>query len=86
MENNKKALKLLKIAAKHLHQVLKMAEKGKYCLDIIQKSQVVQKYLKLADEEILSNHLRTCVKKALNGENKDQQLQEILLVFKRGRR
>ena len=84
--NKKKALKLLTIASHHLQQVLKMAEEGKYCLDIIQQSRMVQKYLKMADEEILSGHLKECVKKVVNGRNTDQQLQEILLIFKKGRR
>lgn len=82
--NERKASNLLKIAAQCLQQVIKMVEEQKYCLDIIQKSRVVQRYLKMADEEILSGHLKQCVKKILNGENNDQQLQEILVIFKKG--
>ncbi|MBI2314496.1 metal-sensing transcriptional repressor [Candidatus Daviesbacteria bacterium] len=80
----KKALKLLTIALRHLQQVLTVTEGGKYCLDIIQRSRVVQRYLKLADEEILSVHLKECVKKVVNGKNTDRQLQEIMLIFRKG--
>lgn len=86
ISKKKKALKLLKTASEHLQQVLEMVEKEEYCLDIIQKSREVQRYMKMADEEILSGHLQKCVKKALSGKNTDQQLQEIMLVFKRSRR
>lgn len=85
ISNEKKALKLLKMAAEHLQQVIEMVEKREYCLDIIQKSRVVQRYMKMADEEILSGHLQKCIKGVLHGKDIDQQLQEIMLVFKRGR-
>ncbi|HCE30966.1 hypothetical protein A2778_05560 [Candidatus Daviesbacteria bacterium RIFCSPHIGHO2_01_FULL_40_24] len=84
--NERKALKLLKTAAQHLRKVLKMVEQRRYYLDIIHESQVVQKYLRMSDEEILSGHLKRCVKKILGGENKDQQFQEMLLIFKKGHR
>ncbi|OGE22796.1 hypothetical protein A2688_00895 [Candidatus Daviesbacteria bacterium RIFCSPHIGHO2_01_FULL_38_8] len=61
--NKKKALKLLTIASRHLQQVLTMMKEGKYCLDIIQRSRVVQKYLKLADEEILQVILKNVLRK-----------------------
>lgn len=85
ISNNKKALKLLKTAAGHLQEVIEMVEKREYCLDIIHKSRTVQRYMKLADEEILSGHLQKCVKKALSGKDTDRQLQEIMFVFKRWR-
>ncbi|MCL4366437.1 metal-sensing transcriptional repressor [Patescibacteria group bacterium] len=85
ISNEKKALKLLKKAAQHLQEVVRMVEEKEYCLDIIQKSRMVQRYMKMADEKILSGHLQKYVKGVLHGEDTDRQLQEIMLVFKRGR-
>lgn len=82
---NKKAIELLKKAQKHLQQVIKMVEEKRYCLDIIQQSRTVQDYLRMADKEILSAHLKISAQKALNKKNTNQQLQEILLIFKKGR-
>lgn len=84
MTNNKKQiLKLLKSAIYHLQQTIKMVEKRRHCPDIIQKSVLVQRYLRMADKEILSGHLKRCVKKVLNDEDQERQLQEILRIFKR---
>ena len=38
-----------------------MLESGEYCIDIVHQSLAVQAALKKADEEVLKNHLETCV-------------------------
>lgn len=53
INNEKKALELLKIAAQYLQQVIRMVEEKEYCLDIIQKSRVVQRYMKMADARVV---------------------------------
>lgn len=78
-------VKRLKSAQGHLDKVIEMYEKDAYCIDVLQQSIAVQNALKRTDELILSNHLSTCVNKALSGKNKEKQLKEILEVFKKGR-
>lgn len=83
-EKQKKILQRLKIAKGHLSKVIEMVEKGEYCLDIIQQSQAVQSALSKADQVILENHLRTCVKESMmTGKDVDKKVDEVIEVFKR---
>ncbi len=82
--DNKRALHRMRIAKGHLEKVIDMIEKREYCLDIIQQSQAVQSALSKADEVILENHLRTCVKNSMiSGQDVDKKVDEIIEVFKR---
>ena len=78
------ALHRLKIARGHLDKVISMLSENKYCLDVIQQSLAVQSALKKADEVVLANHLRTCVRDSMIG-NKDidKKVEEVIEVFKR---
>ncbi|MCL4364537.1 metal-sensing transcriptional repressor [Patescibacteria group bacterium] len=61
-----------------------MLSENKYCLDVFQQSLDVQSALKKADEVVLANHLRTCVRDSMIG-NKDidKKVEEVIEVFKR---
>ena len=84
-KDKEQIVKRLKTARGHLGRVIKMVEEGKYCIDILQQSLAVQAALKRVDEMILADHLTHCVRGALEGKEKDKQLEEILEVFKKGR-
>lgn len=72
----------LKIIRGHLDKVIQMAEVDRYCLDLIQQSQAVQSALAKADELILENHLKTCVKDAMtSNKNVDEKVDEVIKVF-----
>lgn len=74
----------LKIARGHLDKVIAMVEGGEYCLDIIQQSQAVQSALEKADEIILENHLKTCVREAIaHDKDVDSKVREVIEVFRR---
>ena len=82
--HNKRVLHRMKIANGHLKKVIDMVEKGEYCLDIIQQSQAVQSALGKADELILENHLRTCVRDSMaSNKHIDDRVKEVIEVFKR---
>lgn len=86
MENTYKTnlLHRLKIAHGHLEKVIKMVERDHYCLDVIQQSQAVQAALEKADELILENHLKTCVRQSMaSNKNIDEKVKEVIEVFKR---
>ena len=83
---NTDLVKRLKSARGHLDKVIDMVEGGEYCIDILQQSLAVQNALKRSDEVILTNHLHTCVRKAVSNEEKNKQIEEIIEVFKKGRR
>lgn len=83
-DNNKKVLQRMKIAKGHLNKVIDMVEKGEYCLDVIQQSQAVQSALSKADEVILENHLKTCVRNSMaSNKDIDEKVKEVIEVFKR---
>lgn len=78
---HERILHRLKISLGHLQKVVAMAEAHKYCLDVIHQSQAVQKALRLTDELILENHLKTCVAKAIR-EGKDKEaIKEVMAVI-----
>ncbi len=80
----KDILHRLKIASGHLSKVIDMVEKDEYCLHITQQSQAVQSALQKADELVLENHLKTCVKEAIiTNKNVEEKVKEIIEVFKR---
>ncbi|MFH0979542.1 MAG: metal-sensitive transcriptional regulator [Candidatus Roizmanbacteria bacterium] len=83
-DHKKKVLHRMKIAKGHLEKVIEMVEKGEYCLNIIQQSQAVQSALSKADELILENHLKTCVRQSMaSNKNIDEKVKEVIEVFKR---
>ena len=74
----------LRIAYGHLEKVIEMVEGDRYCLDIIQQSQAVQSALEKADELILENHLKTCVRESMeSGKDIEEKVREVIEVFKR---
>lgn len=74
----------LKITHGHLEKVIKMVEEDSYCLDVIQQSQAVQSALEKADELILENHLKTCVRESMaSNKGIDEKVREVIEVFKR---
>lgn len=68
----------------HLKANLKMHQEGRYCIDIIRQNQAVISALKKVNEEILRNHLNTCVTSAIRvkSENeKEKVFTELMEVF-----
>ncbi len=80
-----KIIHRLKIAKGHLEKVLKMVEEDAYCIDVINQSQAVQAALKKIDQEILENHLYSCVLGEVDKDNSQNKklVSEIVSVFKK---
>lgn len=73
----------MKIARGHLNRVIRMMEQGDYCVNIIHQSLAVQAALRSTDQEILRNHLTTCVADAISKGNKDEVIDEIMKVMEK---
>ena len=73
----------LKISLGHLEKVIRMVEKGEYCIDVLHQSQAVQKALKETDNVILENHLNTCVADAISKGKKEEVIEELMNVFEK---
>ena len=78
-----KAILNFKKAQSHLAKVVKMAESGDYCIDIMQQNLAVIGLLRSAHELIMANHLETCFKSAMESaseKKKQEMIEEILKV------
>jgi DNA-binding FrmR family transcriptional regulator len=73
----------LKIAQGHLKKVIDMAEKEEYCIDIVHQSQAVQKALREIDNLMMENHLKTCVRDAIENGKSQKAVREVMSVFEK---
>lgn len=73
----------MKIARGHLNRVIRMMEQGEYCVDVIHQSLAVQAALRSADQEILKNHMVTCVANEIKKGNTDEVIDEIMKIMEK---
>lgn len=66
-----------------MEKVISMVEKGSYCIDIVHQSLAIQSALKKADDEVLRNHLETCVSEAIKRGESKQAINEVVGVLKK---
>lgn len=67
----------------HLKKVKQMIIEDAYCIDIITQSLAVQSALRSIDEEILKNHMETCVKDAMvSKKGIDKKITEVVKTLK----
>ena len=78
-----KILHRMKIARGHLNRVIRMMEQGDYCINIINQSLAVQAALRSTDQEILRNHLITCVAEEIKKGNTDEVIDEVMKVVEK---
>lgn len=71
------------IARGHLEKVISMLEQDAYCIDIVHQSIAVQSALKKADDEVLKNHLETCVADSIREGNSREAIGEVMQVLKK---
>lgn len=83
MENKKKILISLKKANTSLSKIIDMVENNHYCINVMQQNLAVIGLLRSAHESLMSNHLQTCFKSAMetkNSKKKEEMIDEILKV------
>lgn len=73
----KKALQNLKTAKGQIEGIIKMIEDERYCIDISNQISASTALLKKANMHILSGHLQSCVKNAIDRQDSDEKLKEI---------
>ncbi|MFW5995627.1 MAG: metal-sensitive transcriptional regulator [Halanaerobiaceae bacterium] len=59
----------------------RMIDEDKYCVDILTQVVAVRGALKKVGFKLLDNHTHGCVKRALQEENGDQIIDELMEVF-----
>jgi DNA-binding FrmR family transcriptional regulator len=66
--------------------IARMVEEDRYCIDVVTQIAAVQAALRRVEEEILRDHVATCVEHAVASGNKDEQrkkIAELIDVFSR---
>ncbi len=74
----------LKTIEGHIRGIQRMLEDQEYCIDIIQQIHAVQAALNKVSQQILDQHLNTCVISAIRGDDPDERervLKEITAVY-----
>lgn len=79
MKADKKQIeRLLKTARGQIDGILKMIDDDRYCIDISNQVMATTSILKKVNREILSAHMKSCVNEALNSENSDEKIDELI--------
>ena len=81
-KNRKEVTRYLNIALGQIKGVLKMIEDDCYCMEISNQIMAARAMLKKANNQILKDHIDTCVKEAiLNGDN--QKIDEVIKALEK---
>ena len=67
----------------HLNAVYRMVDEKRYCIDVLHQLKAVQSALDKTSEEILRQHLRTCVVEAVQRQDSERVIEELMQVFKK---
>lgn len=75
--------RLLRTARGQIDGILKMIEDDRYCVDISNQILATDALLKKANCEVLSAHMKSCVKNAETQEEKDKKIDELISILMR---
>ena len=81
--NHKKVTRQIKIARGQLDGILKMIEEDRYCVDISNQILATLAVLKKANQEILQAHIQSCVSEAIHSDDKEERLEEALMLLEK---
>ena len=81
MADKKQVTRLLKTARGQIDGILKMVEEDRYCIDISHQIMASEAILKRANKEVLKAHMTHCVHDAVNSEDCDQKIEEMIKVL-----
>lgn len=76
-----KVERYLKTARGQIDGILKMMEDDRYCIDISTQLMATIGLLKKANNEILAAHMRNCVLEAVDEENREEKIEEMVKVI-----
>ena len=76
-----KVERYLKTARGQIDGILKMMEDDRYCIDISTQLMATIGLLKKANNEILAAHMRSCALEAVDEENREEKIEEMVKVI-----
>jgi len=74
---------ILKTARGQIEAALKMVEEDRYCVEISNQLLATEALIRKANMEVLSAHMKSCVKNAETEEEKDRKIEEMVQVLTR---
>lgn len=78
MADEKRVTRMLKTARGQLDGILKMVEEDRYCVEISQQVMATEALLNRVNREILTAHLRGCVRQAIDAEDREKKVEELV--------
>lgn len=78
-----KVKRKLSIAKGQIEGIIKMIDEDAYCIDVSNQLLATIALLKSANEMVIAEHLRHCVKEAKNEEEIDEKIEEVEKLIKR---
>jgi DNA-binding FrmR family transcriptional regulator len=69
--------------------IQKMVSEDRYCIDILTQTASIVSALRRVEDEVMDNHLRTCVADAMQEgamDERDEKIAEVMTVLKRFRK
>ena len=81
MADKDQILRLLKTARGQLDGILRMVEEDRYCVDVAQQLMAVEALLNRTNREVLSAHLKNCVKTAETEQERDEKIDEMIQLL-----
>ena len=76
-----KVAPLLKTARGQIDGILNMIEEGRYCIDISHQLMATTALLNKANREVLSAHLKNCVRHARSEQEMDEKIDELIEIM-----
>ena len=81
MADQKTVLRLLKTARGQIDGIIKMVEEDRYCMDIAHQLMATGAVLDRANREVLTAHLKHCVRTAQTEEEREAKIDELVQVL-----
>jgi len=82
-EEKKQAMQSLKTARGQIEGIIKMIEDGRYCMDISNQIASTQALVKKSQVLILKQHIAHCVTTAVEAENREGKMAEIMKILEK---
>ena len=83
MNEQEKAKLLIQTAKGQTETIINMLDENRYCVDISNQILAVQSLLKKANILILEQHIKHCVKEAVQENREKEKLEEITNILNR---
>src|SRR5690554_7362201 len=75
--------RMLKTARGQLDGIIKMVEDDRYCIDISNQLMATQAILRNVNQQVLNDHLKSCVNEAFENGDARKQIEEIMAIIEK---